>query len=127
MKCRFILKATIVGVTFSVALMWAGRAVAGEEFGTLEGIAAQAITHSEMAAVEGKLNSSSLSFGLSGLLEGIPSSLSRGVALTPGQDPTPFDFSPSRVLNSLRVDKNLNSLTDLSALKNVSLPSLADR
>ncbi|MGH7960448.1 MAG: hypothetical protein ACRERD_01325 [Candidatus Binatia bacterium] len=129
MKCTLILKAMIAGVVLTVALMWSERAVAGEEFGILAGVPAQAITHGEMAAVEGKLNNSSTFLGLSGLLEGIPtvSSSSRSATLLPGQDPTPFDFSPSRALNSLGVSKSLSSLTALPALKNVSLPPLTGK
>lgn len=61
MKRAFILKALAAGIGLAVSL-WAGRAIAEEEFGTLAGVEAQAISPGEMAAVEGKL--------LEGLLPG---------------------------------------------------------
>ena len=63
MKREFTVKVMVAGLALAVS-MWTGRAIAGEQFKTLEGIPADAISHRGMAAVEGKASPLDLLSGL---------------------------------------------------------------
>src|SRR5437899_1252332 len=72
MKCVFTWKATVMGIALATS-MWTGVAVAEGEFTTLGRIPAQAMSHSEMAAVEGKSQGNAIDvLGPGGLLYTTP-------------------------------------------------------
>src|SRR5713101_477385 len=72
MRRALTLIEVIVGIALTVSL-WTGRAVAEEGFRTLAGIPVAAMSHNEMAAVEGRAQGTALAvLGPGGVLYSAP-------------------------------------------------------
>lgn len=123
MTRAYPLQAVIAALIVSVVCLWAEKTMAGEELSAVVGVPVQALTASEMASIEGKLNRPlSAARGREPLETEQESSSSPTTRSEP--DPNPFDFSPAQVLSHLREDFDPLTTLPFQVLKSVSLPPL---